>query len=58
MEINSPIRDNPPCKGCAERYPTCHDKCAKYAEWKCRLEMVNEERRKYNQRAAIFSKIV
>ena len=57
MEIESPIRDKPPCKSCIERNPGCHDKCAKYCEWKCRLEMVNEERRKYNQRAAIFSKI-
>lgn len=58
VPLDSPIRDKPPCKGCAERNPGCHDKCSRYSEWKCRLEMVNEERRKYNQRAAIFSKIV
>ena len=57
MRIDSPIRDAPPCKGCAERYPGCHDKCGKYKEWKANLEKVNEKRRKYNQRSAIFSKI-
>lgn len=58
MRLDSPIRDTPPCKVCEERYPGCHDKCEKYKEWKANLEKVNEERRKYNQRAAIFSKII
>jgi hypothetical protein len=56
--IDSSTRDQPPCKGCTKRIPGCHDKCDKYAEWKCNLEKLNEERRKYNARAAIFSKIV
>ena len=57
IPVDSPIRDKPPCKGCAERYPGCHDKCEKYKEWKSKLEKVNEERKKYNQLATIFSKI-
>lgn len=50
-------REISPCKDCKDRHEACWGKCDKYAEWKRMLEMVNEERRKYNQRAAIFSKI-
>lgn len=57
MRIDSPIRDTPPCKDCQDRHHGCHDKCHGYAEWKAELEKVNEERRKYNQMTAIFSKI-
>lgn len=57
MRIDSPIRDTPPCKDCNDRNPGCHGKCQRYADWKSKLEKVNEERRKYNQMATIFSKI-
>ena len=57
MRIDGPIRDIPPCKDCTDRYPGCHDKCSGYADWKSKLENVNEERRKYNQLATILSKI-
>ena len=33
------------CKGCADRYPGCHDKCEKYQKEKA----VYEERRKERQ---------
>ena len=57
MRIDGPIRDISPCKDCHDRYLGCHDKCHGYADWKSKLEKVNEERRKYNQMATIFSKI-
>lgn len=57
MRIDSPIRDKPPCKDCQDRHPGCHDKCPGYAEWKSKLEKVNEERKKYNLFAGIRSKI-
>ena len=57
MRLDSTIRDTPPCKDCQDRHPGCHDKCHRYAEWKSKLEKVNDERRKYNQMATIFSKI-
>lgn len=24
----------PPCKGCPDRHPGCHDACERFAEWK------------------------
>ena len=57
MRIDRPIREDAPCKDCTDRYQGCHDKCNGYAEWKAKLEKVNEERRKYNQLARIRSKI-
>lgn len=57
MEIESPIRDKPPCKGCAERHEACWGKCEKYKEWKNILESANKARQEYNFKAAIFSKI-
>ena len=57
IRLDSPIRETPPCKDCTDRHPGCHDKCPRYSEWKANLEKVNEERRKYNQMATIFSKI-
>ena len=50
MEIESPIRDKPPCKGCTGRFIACHDKCEKYKEWKSNLEKVNAERKKYSNK--------
>ena len=58
MEIESPIRDKPPCKGCAERHEACWGKCEKYKEWKKILDSANKARQEYNIKSAIFSKIV
>ena len=58
VSLDSPIRDIPPCKGCADRTPGCHDKCEKYKEWKKILESANKARKEYQFKAAIFSKIV
>lgn len=33
----------PPCKDCPDRVPACHDKCAKYIEWR---DGIREEKRK------------
>ena len=57
MENESPIRDKPPCKGCNERFTACHDKCDKYKEWKKLVDGVNKDRKEYQFKAAIFSKI-
>lgn len=27
------LYDNPPCKNCSNRYPTCHAECKMYANW-------------------------
>lgn len=27
----------PPCKGCENRHPACHDKCADYIDWKTEM---------------------
>jgi hypothetical protein len=40
-------REVPPCKGCAERFTACHDKCEKYKSWKSRLDEVNKRRKEY-----------
>ena len=58
MEIESPIRDKTPCKGCAERHESCWGKCEKYKEWKKILDSANKARQEYNFKSAIFSKIV
>ena len=50
MRIDGPIRDKPPCKGCAERYPGCHDNCEKYKAWKSRLDEVNKRRKEYESK--------
>ena len=55
--IDSPVRDKPPCKGCSDRHTACHDKCAKYKEWKKLVDKANNARKEYNFKAAIFSKI-
>lgn len=47
----------PPCKGCPERHPGCHDHCERFKEYKLIREKENEARRKYNFESAIFSKI-
>ena len=58
MEIESPIRDKPPCKGCADRHTACWGECEKYKEWKKILDSANKARQEYNFKSAIFSKIV
>ena len=27
------MKEDPPCRGCTNRYPACHDKCEAYKEW-------------------------
>ena len=41
MEIESPIREKPPCKGCEERHEACWGDCEKYKSWKSMLDEVN-----------------
>ena len=42
--------NNKCCKDCSERKPGCHAECARYAEFKERLEKIKLERRKeYNK---------
>lgn len=48
--IDSPTREQPPCKDCTERFTACHDKCEKYKEWKLRLDEVNKRRKEYNEK--------
>ena len=31
-----------PCKGCADRYSGCHDRCGGYQEWKKEREEIRE----------------
>lgn len=40
---------NPPCKGCTERHPACHDNCEGYKAWKANREAENEHLRKVTQ---------
>lgn len=58
IPFDSPTREISPCKGCADRREACWGKCEKYKSWKANLAKVNAERKKYNQQASIFSKIV
>ena len=46
--IDSPTREKPPCKDCADRHEACWGKCEKYKAWKARLDEVNKRRKKYN----------
>ena len=46
--IDSPTRENPPCKDCADRHEACWGKCEKYKAWKLRLDELNKRRKKYN----------
>ena len=68
IPFDSPIRDKPPCKDCAERCVTesfnCHNSCPKdkrgeygYKAWKDKVDRANKARQEYNFKAAIFSKI-
>ena len=60
QEIPGPIRDNNPCKDCAERFIACSDRCPKDERgehgrkaWKAEIERVNENRRNYNRQVGI-----
>ena len=55
--IDSPVRDKPPCKGCADRHTACWGECEKYKEWKKLVDGANKARKEYQFKAAIFSKI-
>ena len=50
MRIDGQIREKPPCKGCSERYPGCHDNCENYKAWKSRLDEVNKRRKEYESK--------
>ena len=50
MEIESPIRDKPPCKGCEERHEACWGQCEKYKAWKSRLDELNKRRKEYESK--------
>ena len=39
-----------PCKGCADRYPACHDHCERFKEYKEIREKENEARRQYERK--------
>ena len=55
-QIDSPIRDKPPCYGCKEKFTACHGKCPKdnrgeygYLAWKAELEKANKARAEYDR---------
>lgn len=35
-----------PCKNCEERYPACHGKCEKFAEYRREVDRIAAARRK------------
>lgn len=37
----------PPCKGCQERYPGCHDRCLEFKDYKRKLAEAKEARDRY-----------
>lgn len=39
--------NNAPCKGCAERYTACHDRCERYAQWKAEVHKAKATEREY-----------
>ena len=41
-------REVSPCKGCVAKVPACHDRCQKYKEWKKKLDVLNDARKKYD----------
>lgn len=59
-DTEGPIRDDNPCKNCAERFLACSDRCPKdargeygYKAWKAELERVNQNRREYARKSDI-----
>ena len=52
------IRDVSPCKGCTEKFMTCHDRCPKdargeygYGAWKAEIERVKDARKQHIKKA-------
>lgn len=61
--IRNSIRDVSPCKGCAERFTACSDRCPKDARgeyghkaWKAEIKRVKDAKEEYLKRANIRSK--
>lgn len=54
-KINSPIRDDNPCRTCADKdkRPACRKGCKKDAAWHNELERVKDNKRKYEQQIGI-----
>lgn len=38
-----------PCKDCTEKYAACHDKCAKFAQWKAEQQKVKVLQKEYKK---------
>ncbi len=38
-----------PCKGCEDRNTGCHDRCARYAEFKANLQKVKDLEKEYKR---------
>lgn len=36
-----------PCKGCTERFPSCHAHCQRYLDWKAEYDRIEANRKKY-----------
>ena len=54
QKLSKPIRDDPPCKGCTERFTACSDHCPKdkrgefgYKAWRAEIDKVNKNRKAY-----------
>lgn len=43
-----------PCKGCSDRYPTCHDKCEDYKAYKAQRDEIKERMRKDNEATELY----
>lgn len=59
-EVPGPIRDDNPCKDCAERFLACSDRCPKdergeYGRkaWKAEAQRVKENRDRYLQTVGV-----
>lgn len=48
-KMSGPVRDIPPCKGCArpDKKPGCHGNCEPYDEWRRTVEEINRKRAQY-----------
>lgn len=55
MEWNRENTQGCPCKGCPARYPACHDKCEKFAEWRKKIDAKRNARRLARESADILS---
>lgn len=47
--ISSPVREEPPCKGCRNRQPGCHGDCQDYMDWKAYIAKVRDRRKEYDR---------